>query len=373
MKRLACLAAAALLASAAAFPVSAHAADLKPGFDVAAVRDSVGKKDKKDFNCGAPPAPMKDLQFYSMYKEGDDSHSIVDPEADAAYKEAYKPIAALEKGLTQMANRYVRSNPPRPEIAACALDWMDEWARGGAMLGDVNKNGEYIRKWLIGSIANSWLQIRDDSSLDAGKKKEVLAWIHKVGKAAQDDFSRDPGLRSRQNNHLYWAAWGVASAAIAANDHDMFDWAMGREKYGLSQIQPDGALPLELLRKKKAWHYHVFAAQPLFMLAEAGYKNGVDLFGGEDNALHRLGGLIVKNIGHPDDFKRLTGEDQEMDKTAGSSDLGWLEVYAKHFHDPSAQPALAKFRPLKTSRLGGDVTLLYAGLRVKEGEGDSGN
>jgi poly(beta-D-mannuronate) lyase len=355
-----------LLAGVSLPSLSARAATLEPPFDASGVQSKVGKADKRDFSCGQPPPAQRNLQFYSMYKEGDDSHSIIDPKADAAYKEAYKPIAALEKGLTSMANRFVRSSPPRSDIAACTLEWIDIWAEGNAMLGDVNKNGEYIRKWLIASVSNSWFQIKDDPKLDPDKKKEVLEWIHKVGKAAQDDFSRDPSERSRQNNHLYWAAWGVASAAIATNDHDMFDWAMGREKFGISQIQPDGSLPLEVLRKKKAWHYHVFAAAPLFMLAEAGYRNGVDLFHENDEGLHRLGSLILKNIGHPDDFKRLTGEEQETDKTADSSDLNWVEVYARHYHDPLAESALEKFRPLKTSRMGGDVTLLYAGQRVKE-------
>ena len=142
-----------------------------------------------------------------MYDKSDKSFSTLDPAACAAYKKAYEPIAFFEKRLVSMANRYVRSNPPRADIAACDLDWLDAWAKDAALLGQVNENGEYIRKWLLASIANTWIQIRDEPCLDPAKTQQVVGWTRKVGQAAQADFSRDPRLKSRQNNHLYWAAW----------------------------------------------------------------------------------------------------------------------------------------------------------------------
>jgi len=77
-----------------------------------------------------------------MYDKSDKSFSTLDPAACAAYKKAYEPIAFFEKHLVWMANRYVRSNPPRADIAACDLDWLDAWAKDDALLGPVNENGE---------------------------------------------------------------------------------------------------------------------------------------------------------------------------------------------------------------------------------------
>jgi poly(beta-D-mannuronate) lyase len=168
MKRIRCSIIASLIVAAtlSSFSVGLHAAEqgsaLVPPFDVAPVRAKVGEKDKHSFSCDQPPPAIRDLQFFTMYDKSDKSFSTLDPAAYAAYKKAYEPIAFFEKHLVWMANRYVRSNPPRADIAACDLDWLDAWAKDAALLGQVNENGEYIRKWLLASIANSWIQIRDD-------------------------------------------------------------------------------------------------------------------------------------------------------------------------------------------------------------------
>src|SRR6516164_10089734 len=92
----------------------------------------------------------------------------------------------------------------------------------------------------------------------------------------------------------------------------MFDWAVDRAKFGISQIQPDGTLPLELARGQRAFLYHLFAAMPLFMLAEAAYKNGENLFTENDHGLQRFGALDIKGVINPDVFKLLTGKDQVL-------------------------------------------------------------
>jgi poly(beta-D-mannuronate) lyase len=145
------------------------------------------------------------------------------------------------------------------------------------------------------------------------------------------------------------------------NDRVLFDWAMEKTRFGMAQVRADGALPLELARRKRAWRYHLFAALPLFFLAEAGDKNGLDIFVENDDALKRLGDLCLRNLGHPDDFKTLTGEEQDTDRAGTSSDLGWVEIYDWHYPgNPLAAAALEKFRPVKQSRMGGDITSLYA-------------
>lgn len=347
------------------FAAEAKAAqDLSAPFDIKSVRAKTGKKDNKPFTCKEAPAPMRDLQMHTFYQKGDKTHSIVDKEAHAAYKKASKPASKFEIGLAHMGNRYVRSSPPRPDVAACGLDWLASWAEGGALLGDVNKNGEYTRKWLLGSISSGWMQIRDEQKLDAAKRRKVESWIREVAGRVRADYSRDTELKSRQNNHLYWAAWGVGAAGMALNDREMLDWGVSRARQGIAQIRPDGTLPLELARGSRAYLYHNFAAMPLFLLAHAAERNGIDLFSENDSALKRLGALCLKNLGNPEDFKELTHEEQDIARAGTSSDLGWVEIYRKHYPDPAADAALKTFRPMKQSRFGGNITLLYGEVLV---------
>jgi poly(beta-D-mannuronate) lyase len=353
---------------------------LKPPFDVQEVRAKTGHPDNKEFSCEAPPAPMRDIQVESFYSNADASASVVDPEKYAAYKAASKPASTFEVGLESTANRYVRSNPPRPELAACVLKWLDTWAQGGALLGSVNKNGEYTRKWLLGSVASAYMQIRGEPSLDPEKKKHVTAWMRQVADVVRNDFSRDAQLKSRQNNHLFWAAWSVGAAGMALNDDSMFRWAIEKEKFGINSIQADGTLPTELARGRRAYLYHLFAAMPLFMLAEAADRNGVDLFHENNDGLKRLGEVSLKNLGNPAYFAKLTGEQQDLTHVGTPSDLGWVEIYRQHYQDPKADAALREFRPMKQSRFGGNITLLYSQIYVKgpekphdKAEDDSGD
>lgn len=362
----------ALALSGLALAPSGHAAAAKgagaalaPPFSVEKVRAKTGRKLKKPFVCPAPPSPMKDLQIHSFYQQGDETFSIVDPRAHAAYKQATRPISVFETGLAKMANNYVRSSPPRPDIAACALGWLAAWAEGGALLGDVNKSGEYARKWLLGSVASAWMQIGGEPALDPAKKEIVRMWMRNVARRAKADYSRDTHLRSRQNNHLYWAAWGVGAAGIALGDRAMLDWAVEKARSGINHIRADGALPLELGRGRRAFLYHLFAALPLFMLANAAEKNGIDLFSANGGALRRLGALCLRNLGHPAYFAELTQEEQDLSHAGTPSDLGWVEIYRQHYADPAADAALQKFRPMKHSRFGGNITLLYGQLDVK--------
>lgn len=344
---------------------AAAATHLAPPFDVAAIRAKVGKKDLKPFACKMPPAPLRDIQVESFYDKKEGSASVVDPAAYKAYKAASKPFSVFEVNLAAMANRYVRANPPRADIAACDLDWLAGWAEAGALLGDVNKNGEYTRKWLLGSLASVWLQIRDEPALDPRKAKIITDWLRRVADVVRADFSRDTDLKSRRNNHLYWAAWSLTAAGLALDDRGFFDWGVEKARQGIDDIRADGTLELEMARGQRAFLYHIFAAQPLFMVANAAERNGIDLFRENDDALHRLGALNLRNLDQPAFFEERTGKKQDLTRVGTSSDLGWVEIYRQHYDDPLADAALAKHRPLKHSRFGGNVTLLYSQLLVK--------
>ncbi|HRC27080.1 MAG TPA: hypothetical protein PKX87_06590, partial [Alphaproteobacteria bacterium] len=112
-------------------------------FDVAAIRAARGAPDNMSFKCKAPPSAVEDLKFTSIYEKDDASRSTVDPELEEKYRKAMRPLSKFETTLAKMANRYVASSPARPDVAACALEWLDAWARDEALLGRVNRVGEF--------------------------------------------------------------------------------------------------------------------------------------------------------------------------------------------------------------------------------------
>ena len=336
--------------------------DLKPPFNVTAIRADLKKHYTKTFRCERPPKPMKDLFFESMYEKSSKNASVVDPVAYKKYKQDIKPLTTLETGLSTTANKYVESNPPRSEIAECVTSWMSVWADAHGMMGKDNHTGEFLRKWILASVSMAYVQVRDDPYISPDTHKNIETWIRHLSERVMDDFSKHPDIKSRNNNHMYWAAWGVMAAGIALDDRKMFDWGLYEAKVGIFQIEKDGTLPLEVARGQKAFNYHQFAAIPLFMMAETAYANGINLYDMNDQGLKRLARLILNNVDDQSYFVKLTGKKQDMHRAITSSNLVWLEIYRRHYDDLDADRLLAKFRPVKHSRVGGDATLLYGKL-----------
>src|SRR3546814_2632813 len=150
------------------------------------------------------------------------------------------------------------------------------------------------------------------------------------------------------------------AAAVVTQDAEAFDWSVGVFRQALSAIQPDGVLPLEMMRRRKALHYHQFALGPLVMMAETMTRNGgPDAYVWNDNRLHRLAMLVVAGLEDPEWFAGRAGEKQDMAVTIKTTQLAWMEPWQARFPEPRLVPWLQKYRPLDAHRLGGDLSFLF--------------
>jgi poly(beta-D-mannuronate) lyase len=338
-------------------PTVVFAADLQPPFDVAARRELRGGP-LGVFSCGSPPKPVRDLRFDGFYADRGAGSSVVDDKAMQAYRAATAAIVQFENGVTNTSDRYVASKPADRQPAACVLDWLAEWANAGAMLGEASQQGGYVRKWGLAPVSASYLKMRDEPGLDAAKKQAVERWIGRWARIVRDDYNPTK-LESRRNNHVYWAAWSVGLAAVVIDDRALFDWSMEKARIGLRQVTPEGTLPLEMDRKARAYHYHVFSAAPLVLSAELAARNGVDLYADYDGALKRLATRTIAGFADDSFFAKTTGVKQDRSGSSKGPNVAWLEPYYARTGDAQAVPIIRQFRPMRERWLGGDMTLLY--------------
>ena len=346
-----------LFMAAVLSPALAKADALRSPFDVGAAREARGQP-AGYFSCPSAPKGSKDLEFGGYYADRGSGSSVVDKAAEAAYREATKPIDKFQADITVMADRYAASKPADAKFATCALDWLADWAGIEAMLGKANDQGGYVRKWGLAPISASYLKIREEAALDPAKKQAVEAWIKRYANIVYRDY--DPEQKeSRRNNHVYWAAWSVGLASVVLDDKKLFEWSMDKARLGLRQVTAEGILPLELGRKARAYHYHVFAAAPLVMVAELGARNGVDLYAERDGALKRLVDLVLVNFDDDSFFAQKTGVKQDRSGSSKPSHFPWLEAYFARTQDPAAVKVIAKLRPMRETRVGGDLTMYY--------------
>ena len=173
------------------------------------------------------PRPIRDLVGVSYYTDA--SRSIADPLSKEMNQEAFAPLRAFVRQVTDLADGWMESRPARPAYAVRALEALAVWARAGALLGNTNQQGEYEREWTLGSLALAYLRLGEAPGLDPGARAEVEAWLVKLAAAVQPHYGQ-VGRRSSANNHACWAGLAVAVTGAATQNHALFDWgfAQGR-------------------------------------------------------------------------------------------------------------------------------------------------
>jgi poly(beta-D-mannuronate) lyase len=300
------------------------------------------------YTCPPVVHLSRDLTTDGFYS--DSKSSVIDPAKWKAYAESSGPYKNLGQVIADAADAW-RSKGSR-EAAACALTHMEAAARDGVFTGKMSSHqAYYVQGWVIGAIAIGWLKVRD-SGLETPRLHDlVVPWI--VGVTRQTTGFYDSS--HAQNNHLYWAGVEAAASGAAANDHQLFDWAIAAYRTGISEIQPDGSMQLEMARGQRALHYHLYALSPLVYIAEFGEVNGLDLYAERGHALARLERLCVEGMKNNAFFVKATGiaQDTPTPGAPAAEQISWGVIWQSRFPDPALASLLAQARSLSYMYLGG--------------------
>lgn len=307
-------------------------------------------------SCPSGPEPFTGpLEFPSKYEGSGSSRDTLNSDAEARYKLATRAMQGFEAGLAEFSNRYVQGDAA---AADCALDWLADWAGADALTGPANMTGKAVRKWTLSAAAFSLLKIQDAPGLDAEHLAQVRQWLRKVAGIVIQEHSNLPPQKI--NNHFYWAAAAVGAVGIATDDRSLLDWSVEAYRRSVRAIDADGVLPREMARRSRALAYHLYALQPLVMLAEMGRVNGIDLYSEDDCALCRLIRRATEGMSDPSFFESRTGARQVMDDEADGRALPWVAILSHACPDDGRLKALqARYRPFSGRRLGGNLTDIY--------------
>lgn len=343
----------------ALLPLPAAAALVPPpGFTAAVQID-----EDEERECPQVPRPFTEpLDFPSRYEGSDAARDDANAKATRIYKQKTADINNFEKGFSKIVDQYVKEG--QPAQLDCALGWLRSWSQAQALLGDAKTHtGMSMRKWALGSIAAAYLRLKFSSSQPlaphAGTVRQAEAWLGLLGDRVMREWTGAP--IERFNNHEYWAAWAAMATAVALDRQDLFDWSVAAFRRAAGQIDAEGYLPNELARETRALQYHNYSLPPLTMIVAFAKANGVDLRQENGGALERLVRRTLAGVDDPAIFKDKTGKKQVKEGTDEASKFSWLEPYCWAYGCSGAlAQRLEQLRPLKTYRLGGDVTALFA-------------
>ncbi len=349
-------------------------ANTEIGYDPAERRRALGRPNsgRADvFVCPNAPPSQQDLRVDGFYA-AESSSSVIDPQAMERYRDATGSLGAFQEGLTRIADRDLATAPRDPSLASCALGWMDGWASADALLGPLeSRQSRFERKWFTSTVAVVYAQLRRDGSPGTPEQEaRIQRWLRSLAYAVLPDYalpSTDTALgrmSAARNNHLNWAALAAVAVGYATQDGALIDWGVARTRLALREVDADGYLPLELLRRSKARHYHLFALKPLILVAEMTLPAGLDLYEAEGGAMRRLARRCVLGITDPSGFVARAGADQEFFQrdTLASSDIAWLEAYDARFPAADQTALLTQFSSVRDRRMGGDMTRRFSPL-----------
>jgi poly(beta-D-mannuronate) lyase len=302
--------------------------------------------------CPALPDLPADLVTDGFYRRDDPTHSIIDPVLMKAYDESSGPVKRAAATIVAEADEF-RATGSR-EAARCTVHMLAQMARNNTLGGQMSSSqAYYVQGWLAGAMAIAYLKVRDSGVDTDENAADIRNWLARLAVSTRDWYDKAAQKRVKGNNHLYWAGAELAAIGVATDRRDFLDWAIAAYKNGLDQIQPDGTLPLEMARGKRALHYHIYALAPLVFIAELGETNGVRLYSLDDGAINRLVRVSVRGLADPALFARKTGVQQEVAKTPSGDDVYWAKPYSKRFPSQDLAALITNARTLSSFYLGG--------------------
>lgn len=328
---------------------SALAAPLRSPWDALPARESA-----RAYACPAVRPLPRGIVAYDYYSDA--RKSVPSPARLEAYRKARAPYVRTMRAAEKAADFYVKTGSEA--AAACVMGILDRDAEHGAMTGAMASNQSYyVQNWTVGALAITYLKVRGSGAGTAGERRQIGRWLARVAESTKGYFGgrEENGTSDGRNNHLYWAGLAAMSAGIAADNRRLYAWGVGTYRTGVEQITPEGTLPLEMARGRRALHYHLFAAAPLVTMAELGEANGEDLYAANDGAIHRLVERCVAGLENNEWFAQRTGFPQD---TPGARvtpvEVAWMQPYARHFPAPGIDELLRQAGSRSVLYLGGD-------------------
>jgi poly(beta-D-mannuronate) lyase len=304
-------------------------------------------------DCPSTPPAVRDIKAMGYYSDA--AKSVVDAAKFKANLALTAPLNDFNTRVAGMSDTYLAHGDVA--AGACAVAWLEGWARDGALLGDMvrvnNDQPDYLRQWAHAGAAIAYLKVKP--AAPAPRRARIEAWLKAV--AASSLAYWDTPRRAR-NNHYYWTGVGVMATAIAGGDPQLFDRAKAIYRRGVDDIGDDGALPLEMARGERAFHYHNYALDPLVLMAEMARRQGEDWYGYRNHRIDLLAERVAAGYADPSWFAQHAGKPQAPQDAKPTGETGWVEFYRLRAAHPERFEALHAAGPYDDPRAGGDLTLM---------------
>ena len=318
---------------------------------------------EKPFACAPAPTPVLGLSIGSRYEKGSATRSEISEQSNQDVDRALKPVEDFISDLSKMANVAYLSEPEGVANADCVMDWLHAWADADALNELDSLNARLAISPRLAGMALAYLQAKTVASVDETRDETIIAWFDQHAKNVMAFFEEEAGPLASTNNLRAWAALATAAIGRITGDEPTLSWARESYKLLVCGAEASGALPSEMERGERALHYQLHALAPLVVAIGL-----IDPDGTADDELCRtkleqIADFTLASVKDPQTVADLVGKDQVFsgdDETQPADyQLAWAEAYLKRYANPDLQALIEPMRPLRYTKLGGDLTAIY--------------
>ena len=344
-----------------------HGLPLVAPFDAPARRRAIAWQDIPFSGCPPLLPASRDLpaveRFYTDAKQ-----SVRDETKWQEGMAKVRPMRVFGMLLGRLASEQILDRTPDPERARCMIRHLQSWAQADALTGNVGMMTSSNRAWfVIVNAATALIVLKQDHAITREEAAPIERWLVDLAWSVErfDDgmYRKIRDTPRYPNNHVYWAGAAAVTAGVAAQDVRLFLRGVEDGRRGLEQVDANGFLSGELWRGGRAFRYTLWGAGPLALIVRFAEANGIRLADVNHGAIIRLGESIIATPAAPQAFERAAGTPQiepwaRWPLHAGDTDFA--ELIASLGRSPAIEAFAARYRPVSSQMLGGNLTVLYA-------------
>lgn len=278
-----------------------------------------------------------------------------------AWRLASEPLFNFEENVSGLAGSYVATGDVY--YGECLVRFLDSWAQADALMDFYHAPEErqawYATESMLFGAAMAYSIVRPSVEGMEEEKARIDDWLNRLAHKHSDIVG---GLDSSCcNNHFYRRALYASMIGVLTDDNELFRFGVSALYSALHDLTPEGGLPLELARGRRATHYQNYALLYLVTNMQVISRQGYDVFDLEinGNTIHEPVDYLMQIIEDPSNLKEYAPHEQYRGFLDDEQYFSWMEIYLSHFNDARLENFIKDYRPIDNRSAGGYITLYF--------------
>ncbi len=277
-----------------------------------------------------------------------------------AWRMVTRPLFNFEDDVSQLAGAYVATQDDY--YSTCLVKFLDKWAESNALwkfyYSAHDPQAWYSTESMMFAAALAYSIVRPRVAGMEEEKQHINDWLDRLAKR-HSGIPGSPG--DCCNNHFYRRALYSSMIGILTDDDELFQFGVSAVYSALDDLTPEGGLPHELARGRRATHYQNYALLYLVTNMQVIARQGYDIFNLELNG-HTIQDPVTYLFQIIDDPTRL-GDYAPHEQYRGFLNddqyFSWMDIYLHHKDYPRMERFLKQYRPIYNRGAGGYITLYF--------------